>query len=213
MNPAGWGSLWGRPALETGSTAPVSSWARYLIFPAPVYGAFTPVKRDVRRSCHPEVACAFPQVPLVKGRRCVVLADGFYEWQRRQASNHRQPYFIYFPQIGTQQVAAAAAVAAARPPSGSRAFRTFGWVSFLFFFKFSAISCLFRFPFCPIISSFWESRYTRVAGVTLSQAPRCFINFILFPASQSGPFLLVCFQVRSCFLFTPESGPVDLGVS
>lgn len=43
------------------------------------------------------------KVPLVKGRRCVVLADGFYEWQRRQASNHRQPYFIYFPQIGAQQ--------------------------------------------------------------------------------------------------------------
>ncbi|KAJ1069290.1 hypothetical protein K5549_014240 [Capra hircus] len=43
------------------------------------------------------------KVPLVKGRRCVVLADGFYEWQRRQASNHRQPYFIYFPQIGTEQ--------------------------------------------------------------------------------------------------------------
>lgn len=84
----------------------------------------------MQRSCRPEVSRAFPQVPLVKGRRCVVLADGFYEWQRRQASNHRQPYFIYFPQIGTEQVAAAAA----RPPSGSRAFRTFGWVSFLCFF-------------------------------------------------------------------------------
>ncbi|XP_006130943.1 abasic site processing protein HMCES isoform X1 [Pelodiscus sinensis] len=34
--------------------------------------------------------------PLVKGRRCVVLADGFYEWQ--QHNGKKQPYFIYFPQ-------------------------------------------------------------------------------------------------------------------
>ncbi|KYO24824.1 embryonic stem cell-specific 5-hydroxymethylcytosine-binding protein [Alligator mississippiensis] len=34
--------------------------------------------------------------PLVKGRRCVVLADGFYEWQQR--NGEKQPYFIYFPQ-------------------------------------------------------------------------------------------------------------------
>uniref|UniRef100_A0A8D2PXK1 Abasic site processing protein HMCES n=1 Tax=Zosterops lateralis melanops TaxID=1220523 RepID=A0A8D2PXK1_ZOSLA len=33
---------------------------------------------------------------LLKGRRCVVLADGFYEWQ--QQSGGKQPYFIYFPQ-------------------------------------------------------------------------------------------------------------------
>ena len=57
------------------------------------------MKRDMQRNSRSEVACAFPQVPLVKGRRCVVLADGFYEWQRRQATNHRQPYFIYFPQV------------------------------------------------------------------------------------------------------------------
>ncbi|NXY83158.1 HMCES protein, partial [Alcedo cyanopectus] len=33
---------------------------------------------------------------LLKGKRCVVLADGFYEWQ--QHSTGKQPYFIYFPQ-------------------------------------------------------------------------------------------------------------------
>nr|XP_032657276.1 abasic site processing protein HMCES isoform X3 [Chelonoidis abingdonii] len=34
--------------------------------------------------------------PLIKGKRCVVLADGFYEWQ--QHNGKKQPYFIYFPQ-------------------------------------------------------------------------------------------------------------------
>uniref|UniRef100_A0A8D0L3A9 Abasic site processing protein HMCES n=1 Tax=Sphenodon punctatus TaxID=8508 RepID=A0A8D0L3A9_SPHPU len=34
--------------------------------------------------------------PLIKGKRCVVLADGFYEWQQR--NGEKQPYFIYFPQ-------------------------------------------------------------------------------------------------------------------
>ncbi|XP_059562791.1 abasic site processing protein HMCES isoform X1 [Myotis daubentonii] len=48
------------------------------------------------------------KVPLGKGRRCVVLADGFYEWQRCQNTSHRQPYFIYFPQIKTEKVSAAA---------------------------------------------------------------------------------------------------------
>ncbi|NWI63888.1 HMCES protein, partial [Todus mexicanus] len=33
---------------------------------------------------------------LLKGKRCVVLADGFYEWQQHGAG--KQPYFIYFPQ-------------------------------------------------------------------------------------------------------------------
>ncbi|XP_036987559.2 abasic site processing protein HMCES isoform X2 [Artibeus jamaicensis] len=43
------------------------------------------------------------KVPLGKGRRCVVLADGFYEWQRCQRTSQRQPYFIYFPQIKTEK--------------------------------------------------------------------------------------------------------------
>ncbi|XP_027719715.1 embryonic stem cell-specific 5-hydroxymethylcytosine-binding protein [Vombatus ursinus] len=41
------------------------------------------------------------KVPLEKGRRCVVLADGFFEWQ--QFRGEKQPYFIYFPQIKTEQ--------------------------------------------------------------------------------------------------------------
>ncbi|XP_075852043.1 abasic site processing protein HMCES isoform X2 [Microcebus murinus] len=43
------------------------------------------------------------KVPLGKGRRCVVLADGFYEWRRCPGSGQRQPYFIYFPQAQTEQ--------------------------------------------------------------------------------------------------------------
>ncbi|AWP03270.1 putative embryonic stem cell-specific 5-hydroxymethylcytosine-binding protein isoform 2 [Scophthalmus maximus] len=34
--------------------------------------------------------------PLNKGQRCVILADGFYEWRREEKS--KQPFFIYFPQ-------------------------------------------------------------------------------------------------------------------
>ncbi|XP_065829007.1 abasic site processing protein HMCES-like [Oscarella lobularis] len=33
--------------------------------------------------------------PLKKGRRCVVLADGFYEWQKMDKGK-KQPYFLYF---------------------------------------------------------------------------------------------------------------------
>ncbi|XP_044307555.1 abasic site processing protein HMCES isoform X3 [Varanus komodoensis] len=38
----------------------------------------------------------FEKKPLEKGKRCVVLADGYYEWQ--QHNGQKQPYFIYFPQ-------------------------------------------------------------------------------------------------------------------
>ncbi|XP_025908413.1 embryonic stem cell-specific 5-hydroxymethylcytosine-binding protein, partial [Nothoprocta perdicaria] len=40
--------------------------------------------------------------PLLQGKRCVVLADGFYEWQQQDGG--KQPYFIYFPQTTNETV-------------------------------------------------------------------------------------------------------------
>lgn len=42
------------------------------------------------------------QDPLLKGQRCVILADGFYEWRRTE--KEKQPFFIYFPQSQGGQV-------------------------------------------------------------------------------------------------------------
>lgn len=37
--------------------------------------------------------------PLNKGRRCVVLCEGFYEWKKPKSKGGiKQPYIIYFPQ-------------------------------------------------------------------------------------------------------------------
>lgn len=51
---------------------------------------------------HGSLVFSLPQGPLLKGKRCVVLADGFYEWQ--QCGGGKQPYFIYFPQSKDDQV-------------------------------------------------------------------------------------------------------------
>lgn len=32
---------------------------------------------------------------VIEGRRCVVLADGYYEWQTTQGVTKHQPYFLY----------------------------------------------------------------------------------------------------------------------
>lgn len=35
---------------------------------------------------------------LTRGQRCVILCDGFYEWQTTKGSKNKQPYFIYAQQ-------------------------------------------------------------------------------------------------------------------
>ncbi|CAL1545409.1 unnamed protein product [Lymnaea stagnalis] len=41
------------------------------------------------------------KVPLKKGFRCVILADGFFEW--KTTKDGKQPYFFYLPQPDTVQ--------------------------------------------------------------------------------------------------------------
>lgn len=36
--------------------------------------------------------------PFNKGQRCVIVCDGFYEWQTTKGKGSKQPYFIYMPQ-------------------------------------------------------------------------------------------------------------------
>lgn len=38
---------------------------------------------------------------MLKGQRCVILADGFYEWQKQNKG--KQPFFIYFPQVSQEK--------------------------------------------------------------------------------------------------------------
>ncbi|XP_078066100.1 abasic site processing protein HMCES isoform X2 [Mustelus asterias] len=73
--------------------------------------------------------------PFIKGQRCVVLADGFYEWQRQQGE--KQPYFIYFPQTcekeeadseewaGRRLLTMAGLFDCWRPPCGGEALYTY----------------------------------------------------------------------------------------
>lgn len=32
---------------------------------------------------------------VVEGRRCFIIADGYYEWQTTQSAAKKQPYFLY----------------------------------------------------------------------------------------------------------------------
>ncbi|XP_067908452.1 abasic site processing protein HMCES isoform X1 [Heterodontus francisci] len=73
--------------------------------------------------------------PFFRGQRCVVLADGFYEWQRQ--NGEKQPYFIYFPQScekeevdgeewkGRRLLTMAGLFDCWRPPSGGEALYTY----------------------------------------------------------------------------------------
>ncbi|XP_069698023.1 abasic site processing protein HMCES [Periplaneta americana] len=36
--------------------------------------------------------------PLKRGQRCVVVCEGFYEWQTTKGKGNKQPYFIYMSQ-------------------------------------------------------------------------------------------------------------------
>ncbi|XP_029947146.1 abasic site processing protein HMCES [Salarias fasciatus] len=56
--------------------------------------------------------------PFVKGQRCVILADGFYEWQKM--GKDKQPFFIYFPQSGDREKDQDGSEAARPPAEDSR---------------------------------------------------------------------------------------------
>lgn len=36
--------------------------------------------------------------PLTKGKRCIVICEGFYEWKTTEGVGKRKPYFIHMPQ-------------------------------------------------------------------------------------------------------------------
>uniref|UniRef100_UPI00398EADB1 abasic site processing protein HMCES n=1 Tax=Pristiophorus japonicus TaxID=55135 RepID=UPI00398EADB1 len=73
--------------------------------------------------------------PFIKGQRCVVLADGFFEWQRQK--KEKQPYFIHFPQTcdkeetdgeewkGRRLLTMAGLFDCWRPPGGGEALYTY----------------------------------------------------------------------------------------
>lgn len=32
---------------------------------------------------------------MTTGQRCIIIAEGYYEWQTTQGENNKQPYFLY----------------------------------------------------------------------------------------------------------------------
>ena len=38
------------------------------------------------------------KVPLLNGQRCVIVADGFYEWKK--FADNKQPYYVRFSECG-----------------------------------------------------------------------------------------------------------------